>query len=135
VGSWDRQQAFGQPEIDEHRTTFTIAAQVAGADVAVDEATAVQVGQGISHVLGRSGQATEAIFATGGGQMCRQIGSCQVVGHQKESASQRPCGNASRVSNSDDPAMAEVAQAGKLIEQACDSRWLQPSGKQLHSTG
>jgi hypothetical protein len=73
VGSSDRQQAFGQPEIDEHWATFMVAANIAGADVAMDEAPAVEVGQGVSQILGRSGEATKAIFATGRGQMRRQI--------------------------------------------------------------
>jgi hypothetical protein len=65
-----------------------VAANIARADVTVDQASAVKVSQGVSQGVCRSGEAPEAILATGGGQMRRQIGPRQLVGYKKESASQ-----------------------------------------------
>jgi hypothetical protein len=73
VGFWSREQALGQAKIDEHWTTFVVATNIAGADVTVDEAAAVEVGQGVCQVFCGSGEAAKAILATGGGEMRRQI--------------------------------------------------------------
>jgi len=40
----------------------------------VDEATAMEVGHGISQIVSRSDEATDAIFSVCGGQMRPQIG-------------------------------------------------------------
>jgi hypothetical protein len=112
-----------------------VASNIAGANVAVDEAAAVQVGQGVSQVVRGCGEAPEAIFATGSGQMRQEIGPCQLVGNQKESASQGAFADASSVPNPYDAAVVELTQATELIKQAGDGRCFQSSRKELHSTG
>jgi hypothetical protein len=95
----------------------------------------VEVGQGVCQVFRSNGEAAQAIFSMGRGKMRRQIGACHVVGHQKESASQRSLGDTSRVPNPDDATVAKITKATELIEQACDGRWFQANGKELHCTG
>jgi hypothetical protein len=92
----------------------------------------MQIGQGISQVLRGSGESPKAIPVRGGGQMGRQIRAGQLVGYQKESASQWAFGDASGVANPDDPSVVELAQTTKLIEQAGDGRCFQSSGEKFH---
>jgi hypothetical protein len=51
-----------------------VATNIARTDVAVDQAAAVDVGQGVSQVVRGGGETAEAIFATGSGQMRQEIG-------------------------------------------------------------
>lgn len=80
----------------------------------------MEVGHSVSQIFSHGGKATEAVFAMRGGQMRRQIGPGQVVGHQKESASQFPFGSSSRVANPHDAAVAGIAQTAEFVKQARD---------------
>jgi poly-gamma-glutamate capsule biosynthesis protein CapA/YwtB (metallophosphatase superfamily) len=84
-----------------------VATNIARTDVAVDQAAAVEVGQGISQVVRGSGEAPEAILATDSGQVRQQIGLHQLVGYQKEPASQWTFGDASGVPDPDDATVVE----------------------------
>jgi hypothetical protein len=112
-----------------------IATDVPGTDVTVDEAPAVQIGQGIGQAFRGSGELPKAIPFRRGCQMGRQIRACQLVGYQKESASQWAFGDTPGVPNPDDPSVVELAETTKLIEQAGDGRCFQSSRKELHSAG
>jgi hypothetical protein len=112
-----------------------VAANIARADVTVDQASAVKVSQGVSQGVCRSGEAPEAILATAGGQMRQQMGPCQLVGYQKESASQWAFGDTSGVPNPDDATVVEFTETTELIKQAADGRCFQSSRKELHGTG